>query len=155
MGLPRMKKRKYRPSVFVVTYREEKGEIKYLLLHRILHWEGWEFPKGGTYEDEEEEETIKRELKEEAGLDVIEITKFGKEGKFKYSEELSDRKGIKGQTWKLYVARVGEGDVNISNNPDKEHDDYEWLGFREAYKKLTHDDQKECLEEVNHWIKGD
>ena len=38
---------------------------KFLLLHRVLHWSGWEFAKGGIKAGEKIEEAIRRELFEE------------------------------------------------------------------------------------------
>ena len=40
-------KEKYRPGIFIVTYRKNKGVIEYIILKRKMHWSGWEFPKGG------------------------------------------------------------------------------------------------------------
>ncbi len=147
------KNKKYRPSVFIVTYLESKEKIKYLLLHRVLHWKGWEFPKGGIDEKEDTKKAIERELKEETGLKALKIIEFDEEGKFDYDREIPERSNIVGQRWKLYSARVGKEKVEICNNEDNEHDDYKWLEFREAYDKLEWPDQKKCLEIVDDYLK--
>ncbi|MEI7962151.1 MAG: NUDIX hydrolase, partial [archaeon] len=41
---------------------------KFLLLHRVLHWKGWEFPKGGVITGESSADALKRELLEETGI---------------------------------------------------------------------------------------
>lgn len=138
----------YRKGVFLVVFLKKK-RLEYLLLHRILHWNGWEFPKGGI-EKERIENAVRRETKEESGLKVKRIFNFKKKGRFNYNRELPDRKGIKGQTWRLFAVEVEKCKVKI----DKiEHDDYKWLNFKEAYKLLTWKDQRECLKIVNKFLK--
>ena len=63
-------------------------------------------------------------------------------GKFEYPRELADRKGFRGQSYRLYSAEVFPGKVKIDK---REHSGVEWLGFREAVSKLTHEEQKDCL----------
>ena len=58
-------KMKYRKSVFIVSYRFENNKLKYLILKRHLHWNGWEFPKGGIEGKESAIQIVKREIKEE------------------------------------------------------------------------------------------
>ena len=53
-----------RQIVGIVVFDGEK----FLLLHRLLNWVGWEFPKGAIEEKESLQETVKRELFEETGL---------------------------------------------------------------------------------------
>jgi 8-oxo-dGTP pyrophosphatase MutT (NUDIX family) len=143
-------KKKYRKAIFVVTYAKEKDKIYYLVLKRKLHWKGWEFPKGGINFFETKKRAIKREVKEETGLEVLNIKKFEIFGKYEYRKEYSDRKGIKGQTFSLYAVEVKKGKVKI----DKlEHSDYKWLRFEEAIKKLTWANQKKCMAIVHGWLK--
>jgi 8-oxo-dGTP pyrophosphatase MutT (NUDIX family) len=140
---------KYRKGVFIVTYKKESDKIKYLLLKRSLHWKGWEFPKGGLKKTEGIRKAIQRELKEETGLRVLKIQKFGKSGKYKYNKELADRKRVEGQTYSLYSAEVGKGKVKIDK---REHSGFKWCDFREAVEKLSWANQKVCLKLVNKSI---
>ncbi len=144
--------KKYRKGVFLVTYMREKGKIIYLLLHRVLHWKGWEFPKGGIENGEEKdiEKTIKREIKEETGLRVKKITDMEKSGKFKYKRELPDRPGITGQSWQLYAVEVEKGKVKLDK---KEHDKYRWLTYGKASTLLTWANQKRCLKNVDEKLR--
>ena len=64
---------KYRKAVFIVAYSKINNKIEYLLLKRKLHWKGWEFPKGGAEEKENNLDAVKRELKEETGLKILNI----------------------------------------------------------------------------------
>lgn len=137
---------KYRNAVFIVVYSKIKGKTEYLILKRKLHWKGWEFPKGGIEKSEKELSAVKRELKEETGLSAIKIKKFEEKGKYDYNKKLSDRKGIKGQKYRLYSAEVKKAKLKL----DKlEHSGHKWLSFKEAYKKLKWSNQKKCLAVVN------
>jgi len=136
------KQKKYRKGVFVVVYKIVNGKIKYLVLHRKLHWKGWEFPKGGLEKNEKLRDCVKREVMEECGLEPIKIIDLKTSGKFKYKKEFSDRKGFVGQSWRLFCAEVKGKKVKI----DKlEHDNYRWVGFEEAIKMLKWKNQKKCL----------
>ena len=59
--------KKWRPGIFIVTYKRVGKEIKYLILKRKLHWKGYEFPKGGIEKKESLKKKATRELKEETG----------------------------------------------------------------------------------------
>jgi len=143
-------KRKYRKGVFIVVYKIDKDEIKYFIEKRKLHWKGFEFPKGGVEKGEKLNEAAIRETTEETGLKIIEIKNHKLKGKYFYSKELKDRKGIIGQTWTLFSARVKPGRVKLDNH---EHSGYLWLNYEKALGKLTYENQKECLKKVNEWIK--
>ena len=93
----------------------------------------------------------RRELKEETGNFPIRIKNFKIKGRYPYSKELSDRKGIYGQTFTLFSAEIKKTKkIKIDK---KEHLSFEWCSFEKALKKLTYSDQKKCLKIVNKWIK--
>jgi 8-oxo-dGTP pyrophosphatase MutT (NUDIX family) len=142
--------KKYRPAVFVVAYKRRGKKIEYLVLKRILHWKGWEFPKGGIEPKETKKQTVFRELKEETHLVPIKITKFNKSGRYSYSENAKRaRPGFHGQTYSLYAAEVKKGKVKYDK---KEHDGHKWLSFSQALKKLTWPNQRNCLRIVNRFL---
>ncbi len=138
---------KYRRAVFIVVYTGNKEKIEYLILKRKLHWTGWEFPKGGLENGEENSAAVKREVFEETGLKVLEIKKFDFSGKFKYNKKLKDRPGFIGQDFSLYATKVNKGKIKID---EREHSDYKWLRYGDALKKLTFSNQKKSLEIVNN-----
>ncbi len=145
-----MKRRKYRKAVFIVAYARTKKGIEYLLLKRKLHWKGWEFPKGAINFLETKKRAVKRELKEETGLEPVKIKKFDYSGKYPYDKIYPDRPKIKGQTFILYSAEVKKTKVRI----DKiEHSGCKWVGFGKALKMLRFKNQKKSLKIVNKWLK--
>lgn len=140
-------KEQYRKAVFIVVYSKRNDKLEYIVLKRKLHWRGWEFPKEGLNENEREEEAVKRGVKEETGLNIIgQIRKFEVHGKYNYSKKLPDRPGFIGQTYTLYAVEVNKGKVKLDEH---EHSASEWLGFKDAFNRITQQDQKKCLKIVN------
>jgi len=144
--------KKYRKGVFFVVYlKNKKGNIEYLLLKRKLHWNGWEFPKGGIEKKETPLKTVMREIEEETKLAPIKIKQFDIKGKYGYDRYLEDRPEVHGQTFEfLYAVEVGKKAVKVDGI---EHEDYKWVNYETALKFLTWDNQKECLKIVNRWLK--
>lgn len=142
---------KYRPAAFIVTYSIKNNKIYYLLLKRKLHWKGWEFPKGGIEKKEKILFAIKREIKEETGINLLKIKSFPKiKGKYKYEKQYLDRKGFVGQTYKLFLVEIPfSKKIKIDK---KEHSNYQWLEFPKAIKKLTWPNQKKCLKIVSKYL---
>lgn len=145
------KKKKYRKAVFIVTYSINQGKIEYVILKRKKHWKGFEFPKGKIEKFETKKRTVKREVMEETGLEVLKIKKFKEKGKYKYNKELIDRPVNKGQTYHLFASKVKKGNGKIKVDK-KEHYSGEWLDYKNALKKLTWKNQKKCLKIVNSWL---
>src|SRR3990167_3955727 len=103
-----------------------------LILHRKLNWSGWELPKGGVEENENEEEALHREIGEETGLKVEIVSKLSYEISYVSDGEVKQ---------KVFLARCKEGAVKLSG----EHDNFVWVDFEKAMKLLTHDNQKKAL----------
>jgi len=140
-------------SAGAVIFRVENSKPYYLLLR--YHSGHWEFAKGHIEKGESNEETVKREVKEETGIQEIKILPEFKEY-IKYFFRASY--GLKGEEKKkapwifklvvFYLAQTKEKDVKIS----KEHKDFIWLPFQEAQKKLTYKNAKNILKKANDYI---
>lgn len=144
------RKMKYRQGIFVVIFaRNRKNKIEYLILHRKLHWKGWEFPKGGRKFWELGRCTARRETKEETGLKILRIKKFDFSGKYKYDKEYADRNGLTGQTFRLFCAEVRKGKVKIDK---KEHSGFKWMSFNQAVRSVRFPNQKKSLKIVDEWL---
>jgi predicted metal-dependent hydrolase/8-oxo-dGTP pyrophosphatase MutT (NUDIX family) len=106
-------------GVSVVLWRQRRGKREYLLLHRRAaggpEYEGdwaWTPPSGARLPGEDVFEAARRELREEAGLELpIVETEVG-------SDE-----------WKVYAAEAAP-EVEISL--DAEHDRFRWVSVEEA-----------------------
>lgn len=148
-------------SAGAIIFRKEGNKNYYLLLHYKPARPGqkrgghWEFAKGHIEDKENEEETIKREVKEEAGLDDIKIIPgFKKYIKYFFRKSY----GLEGEARKkapwvfklvvFYLAQTQTKEIKIS----EEHDDFIWLSFEEAFKKLTYKNAKEILKKANDFI---
>ena len=136
-------------SAGAVVFRKDR-EIRYLLLYRKakLHYkESWDFPKG-KIEEEDEKETIKREILEETGINDVRIIPSFKE-KISYFYKKENKLISKEVVY--YLVETKEEKVNISD----EHDGYKWANYNEAIKLLTFDNAKNILKKADNFlIKG-
>jgi len=130
-------------SAGAVIFREEGDKIYYLLLHyQSGHWD---FPKGIIEKGEKIEETAKREVKEETGIENIEFVEGFKEW-IKYFFRVKGRTIFKIVTFLL--AETKQKKVKIS----WEHIGFKWLPYEEALEKLTFKNAKEILEKANDFL---
>jgi bis(5'-nucleosidyl)-tetraphosphatase len=143
-------------SAGAIIFRRDDGKIYYLLLH--YHSGHWEFPKGHIEQTESEEETVKREVKEETGIkDIKIIPGFKKYIKYffrQYKKNVSEKDRKTGKTpwvFKLvvfFIAETTQKEIKIS----PEHKGFLWLPFSQAVKKTTFKNSKILLKESNDFI---
>lgn len=130
-------------SAGAVVFRKEKGNISYLLLHyQAGHWD---FPKGNIERGEKMKETVKREIKEETGIEDIEFISGFKEN-IEYFYKLKGQTIFKTVT--IFLVETKTREIKISC----EHIDFEWLSYEEALIRLTHKNAKEILKKVNEFF---
>ena len=126
----------------VIFYKSDK-KIEYLLLHyQAGHWD---FPKGNIEKGEKLEETVKREVKEETGIEDVKFTPGFKES-IKYFYRLKGKNIFKIVTF--FLAETKTKKVKIS----WEHIGYKWLPHEEALEQLTFKNAKEILKKANHFL---
>ncbi|MFW6196710.1 MAG: bis(5'-nucleosyl)-tetraphosphatase [Thermoplasmatota archaeon] len=127
-------------SAGVIIYREAEPR-QFLLLHYPAGH--WDFPKGHVEENETAIQTALRELEEETSIeeDDVELKDDFKETIdyfYKKRGDLAHKKVI------YLLGKSDTEDVEISN----EHQDYIWLPYEKALKKLTFRNAKNLLEKA-------
>ena len=106
-----------------------------LIKHNVGHWG---FPKGHIEENETEEETAIREVKEETNIDVEII-----EGK-RYKEEYVTDKGNDKEVV-YFLAKVVSGELK---KQECEISEIEWVPIELVESKLTYSNTKELFKIV-------
>ena len=147
-------------STGAIIYRMENGIPLYLLLHYTPSNEGkrgqWGFAKGHVEVGETEEETAKREIFEETGIqDLKFIPGFKRLEKYFFKKSY----GLEGEARKkapwvfklvvFFLTETKTVDVKISN----EHIGFVWLPIKEAIKKTTFKNSKKLLEEADKFVR--
>jgi bis(5'-nucleosidyl)-tetraphosphatase len=134
----------FEKSAGAIVFRKEDSRIYYLLLrYQMGHWG---FPKGIIEKGETMEETARREIKEETGIEDIRFVEGFKEW-IKYFFKLKGKTIFKIATFLL--VETGQKKVEISF----EHKGFKWLSFEEALKQITHKNGKEVLKKANNFLK--
>ena len=127
----------------IVLKRQKDGSVKYLLLHYSAGH--WDFPKGHQEKNEKEEQTALRELKEETGIEDIEIVEGFKETiKYFYrkAEEVIYKEVV------FFLVQSATEHVDISS----EHTGYAWTSYEHAQKRLTFNTAKDLLRKANQFL---
>ena len=155
-------------SAGAVIFRKENDQTLFLLLHyptrakRRVRDEGklqgrqtsstnskrehWDFSKGHIEKGEKDADTVKREVREETGLEDIKIIS-GFQERIKYYFTVAPRRTIF-KTVVFYLAETKTKDVKIS----KEHIGFKWLSYEEASKQLTFEKPKNILKKANQFL---
>jgi len=130
-------------SAGAVVYHESNNMLEYLLL---LYEAGhWDFPKGGVEGGESEVDTALREVREETGLNSVQILEgFRKEIEYMYRKQgqLVKKKVV------FYLARSDTKDVRLSY----EHRAFIWLNYENALRNLTYRTAKATLMEAHKFL---
>lgn len=129
----------------VAVYKDSGGSPRFAVLKRDLNWEGWELVKGKLEEGEDPKETARRETEEETGIEPKEVTSLDKTHTWEYHREGEKHKA----EYHVFLAEVPEDAyVDVDNNEVAEHSKGFFLNERDAVGLLTHDNQKELVEEA-------
>ncbi len=144
-------------SAGVIATRIHQGTRQYLLM-RYPHGH-WEFPRGHMEEGETEVETARRETLEETGISDLSIVDgFRATFSFWYKArggELRKRKKNSDCIYIhkiviFYLAEMNVSEVTLSH----EHQDFAWLTYKKAHKRLTYDNGRHVLEQArDHYEK--
>ncbi len=134
-------------GLVIYSFDQKTKRIKYLL----LKYKGltgkiyWGLVKGHQEKGEKIIQTVKREAREETGLEIKNIdTNFKKEESyfFKRDNELVAKKVI------YFLAKAPSLKIKLSD----EHLDYKWVNLEEAKKLLKFKNLKKILEEAEKYL---
>ncbi len=143
-----------RKAVVAVVFKKDESKeeaIKFLVLHRCLGWQGWEFPKGGVErQDITDENAVKREVFEETGLKNIRIIgKVPFEIRYKYPIKYQHKYKHSETVQSVYLVRAFDDKIILS----AEHDEFKWLAYGDVKKLLAWNDQKKALDAARKELK--
>lgn len=129
-------------SCGVITYKKINNQKYYLLVHHnVGHWG---FPKGHVENDETEEETAIREVKEETNIDVR--IKPG----FREIITYSHKNGV----IKDVVFFLGIAVSDEPHNQESEISEARWVEEDKVLDLITHDDEKELFKIALNYMNG-
>ena len=150
----------------VVIYRRVEG-VKFLLLHyQAGHWD---LPKGHIEKGESLEETVRREVFEETGINDLKfIEGFEEVLNYWFRKKKEWLLGFKDQDHKP-THRVNEGDEGAISKSvtfflcetetqdikiSFEHMDFKWLPYEEAHNQITFNGTKGILKKANNFLRA-
>lgn len=131
----------YEKSCGAIVYRKYHGNTEILLVRSIQSGH-WSFPKGHVEEGETEEETARREIKEETGLDVLLDTGFRETVTF------SPRRNTK----KTVVYFVGMATSHDLIPQQEEISELKWHEIGQAVGVLTYENDKTIVNKAKAFI---
>lgn len=145
----------FEKSVGAVVFRKTEEGIKYLLLDYGDNY--WGFAKGHIEENETEEETMRRELKEETEItDINIIPGFYAKSRYFYRTSEKEKEWRRSEGKKtLIMKRVRYFLVetkNINVIISKEHIGFEWLEFKKAFERTTYRGPKRILRKADRYL---
>ena len=133
----------YEKSCGTILYTVLGGERRYVLVKASERNCG--FPKGHVDPFESDVETALRETWEETSIRARIVGDFVRERSY-------DLKGNKTKSVTYFLARYENQSPKY--NPGYEHRELLLLPYREAMATLTHEQNKEILEEAEHYIRN-
>lgn len=131
----------YEKSCGAIVYRKYHGNTEILLVRSIKSGH-WSFPKGHVEEGETEEETARREIKEETGLDVLLDTGFRETVTF----------SPKRNTKKTVVYFVGMATSHDLVPQQEEISELRWHEIGQAVSVLTYENDKTIVNKAKAFI---
>lgn len=133
----------------IVTIYKEDNKYLFLILQHDDAEGSWSFPKGHHEGVETPEETALRELKEETGINEIELidTPLIHE---EYEIIINGEKRLKINEY--FIGFVKNKTIYIQEN---EIHAYKWATFEEALKTFTYETRKEVLKIAKKYIENE
>ena len=134
----------FEKSCGAIVYTVENGIIKYLLVEENSGFHS--FPKGHVENDETEEQTAIREIKEETGLEVDLITDF----KVCEQYDPAEKPGFTKQVV-YFLANYSNAKPRVTR--PNEVKALKSLSLEESLITIEHENKKELLKQADEYIK--
>ncbi|WP_372713969.1 bis(5'-nucleosyl)-tetraphosphatase [Ilyobacter sp.] len=116
----------------IIVFIEDNKE-KFLVIKQMSGYYG--FPKGHMEGNETEEETALREVYEEVGLKAKIVEGFRETLDYQVNKNIM-KEAV------FFLMRSDEKKVKLDKNEVLE---YAWLGYKDAWKKITFEEEKEAF----------
>ncbi len=132
-------------SAGAVVFRGSKGKALYLLLYGREN-KSWGFPKGHIDSGEDEREAARREVREEAGLEVDFCNGFRKELVYPAFKRRGPDLGMTVEKHAVYFLAKAAGEtVKVDGD---EISDFSWQELKPALKMLGFDSLRTLLRQA-------
>ena len=141
----------FEKSVGAIVFRSTENGLMFLILD---YDDGYRnFPKGHMEPSETEEQTLRREIKEETGITQLKILPgfrktthyfYRAKGEEKRRRQQNNRAINIFKTVVNYLAKTPEENVILS----PEHIGYAWLSYEDALKRLTYQSNRKILKKA-------
>jgi ADP-ribose pyrophosphatase YjhB (NUDIX family) len=129
-------------KVRAIIYDVKNGVQYFLILHRSLRWDGWEVLKETMESEETVEQTIKRGIKEETGLQDFEIVKnLNKQEKW-------EKDGSEYEIVATFLIKANMQEKISLKQETIEHSEYLWATKEQAIEKLTFLETKQLIKNL-------
>jgi len=149
----------------IPVHKIDYGNLLFLLVYNKAGCH-WGFPKGHQVDGESEEETARRELSEETGINNVEFCHHGDKIQHHKNTPTRQAEGLVEQyrfetdgkifdkTVTYFVGFVSDIKIKTPKDFVCEITDIRWVNYTEALALLTHDSTKQLLCDVNDWLKS-
>ena len=137
----------------IPVFKSEQEPLFCLVRHSAGHWG---FPKGHPDEGETEEQTALRELREETGVDDIELDSahvfsehYSLDERYPHASKRYGKKNVKyflGFSRSMAAAPEAEFASEILG--------VEWLPYAQARERITYEESKRLLDEVHRHLES-
>ncbi len=124
----------YERSCGAIVFRKINNEYRFLVI-KNNHSAHWSFPKGHVELGETDELTAKREVFEEAGINIDIIPGFETTSEYTIQNRVE-------KTVNIFVASTKDTNTVIQ---ESEIEDYAWLSFDATVKRLRFENDKKIL----------
>jgi bis(5'-nucleosidyl)-tetraphosphatase len=128
----------------IVFFKTDNETVFLIVKHKKESGGHWGFAKGKVENKELENETAKREIFEETGLDVEFIDGFKEQVEYE----------CRGNVCKTVIYFLAKSNTKETKTQFDELDDSKFVTYDEALDFLTYDNSKEILKNANIFLKN-